>query len=148
MEDSLRGTGRTTRLCNEYIDTLFKTGSTGIIRDHFGSKKANEMLVSKIRTRLKNEFKGVELLKLVNQATDEVTLMLVDYNRGLDHTKENEVTDSDVIAWRDDIDKLLHDLKKYPRSRHMALAITHLEDAQMRLGCLFDRKTKGHIIKR
>lgn len=59
-----------------------------------------------------------------------------------------KIDTADIVAWRDEIDKLIHDLKKYEPSRHMSIAITHLEDAQMRLGCLFPKKEIGHFIKR
>lgn len=59
-----------------------------------------------------------------------------------------KVETADIVAWRDDIDKLLYDIKTYEPSRHSSIAITHLEDAQMRLGCLFPTRETGHIIKR
>lgn len=47
-----RATGRTTRLCDEYIQKLFTEGSTGYIEDHYNSKRADRLLTDKIKNRL------------------------------------------------------------------------------------------------
>lgn len=62
--------------------------------------------------------------------------------------KLKEINDLDVIAWRDEISKLIHDIKKYKQNRFTSLVITKLEEAQMWAGNLFSKDKSDGIIKR
>lgn len=59
MED--RNTGRTTRLVDEYIQILFTKGSTGIIRDHYGTSNSDLFLKDLILNRLRNEHRNTNI---------------------------------------------------------------------------------------
>ena len=62
--------------------------------------------------------------------------------------KLKEIIDLDVIAWRDDIQKILVDIRKHPQNRITSLVITKLEEAQMWAGNLFSKYKSDGIIKR
>ena len=49
-----RRTGQSTRLMNEYIETLFKEGSVKI-KDHFDLRASHERLFQRVVKRLENE---------------------------------------------------------------------------------------------
>ena len=55
MEEINRGTGRTTRLIDSYIQELFKNGEIEV-RDHYDSIHAHKYLVKRIVDRYNNEF--------------------------------------------------------------------------------------------
>lgn len=59
-----------------------------------------------------------------------------------------EIIDLDVISWRDDIQKILVDIRKHPQNRITSLVITKLEEAQMWAGNLFSVGKRDGIIKR
>ena len=59
-----------------------------------------------------------------------------------------EIIDLDVIAWRDDISKLINDIKQHKQCRFTSLVITKLEEAQMWAGNLFSVGKRDGIIKR
>ena len=51
----IRRTGRTTRIANEYIETLFKNGEINDIKDHFDNVKSHQHLFHIIVKRLYSE---------------------------------------------------------------------------------------------
>jgi hypothetical protein len=55
MEENNRGTGRTTRLVQFYIDKLFTTTDEVIIYDHYDHKIAHKFLTDAIIRRMHNE---------------------------------------------------------------------------------------------
>jgi len=72
MGDENRGTGRTTRLVQYYIDKLFTTTDEVIIYDHYDHKTAHKFLTDAIIRRMHNEiiFKGKGLtLNKINSNT-------------------------------------------------------------------------------
>lgn len=148
-ERELRGTGRTTRLCDSYIQKLFNEGTTGPIRDHHNDFDSNNYLRQKIITRLENEFCRIPFTQVLNEKERVVTIKLNDFLPRVRRIAVGQpIIDLDIVAWRDDIEKIIFSLRQYETSRHLALAITHLEDAQMRLGCLFSEDKNDGIIKR
>ena len=62
--------------------------------------------------------------------------------------KLKEIIDLDVIAWRDEMSKLIQDIKKHKQNRFTSLVITKLEEAQMWAGNLFSKYKSDGIIKR
>ena len=55
-ENNDRGTGRTTRLIDSYIQELFNNKGSHIdIKDHYNSREADRILVNKIEKRLQSE---------------------------------------------------------------------------------------------
>lgn len=60
-EKELRGTGRTTRLVDYYIQKLFNEGTTGFIKDHDPSLQETISLYDKIIRRLFVEHPGVKV---------------------------------------------------------------------------------------
>lgn len=62
--------------------------------------------------------------------------------------KDKEIIDLDVIAWRDEMSKLIQDIKKHKQNRFTSLVITKLEEAQMWAGNLFSKDKSDGIIKR
>ena len=62
-EASLRATGRTTRLIDDYVQELFKRGEV-ILRDHHENGegyRANGILTIKFKDRMRLEHKSVEV---------------------------------------------------------------------------------------
>lgn len=52
----MRGTGRTTRLVDEYVQKLYSTPNTAIeIRDHWQDNLGHRHLIERIKTRFRNE---------------------------------------------------------------------------------------------
>lgn len=61
MQDKYRRTGRTTRLCDVFIQKLFQNVGEEIqISDHYGTRSADEMLAHKIIRRLELEHPHVK----------------------------------------------------------------------------------------
>ena len=56
--------------------------------------------------------------------------------------------DEKIKEIRKKIQEVIIDIGSLDRSRHSSIAITKLEDAQMRMGCLFSPKETKGIIKR
>lgn len=61
----LRGTGRTTRLIDRYIQELFTEGYI-IVKDHYNSLDADRFLTERILKRLKSEHPYVRVNKVTN----------------------------------------------------------------------------------
>lgn len=66
-----------------------------------------------------------------------IRLKDMEFNKNKD--KDKKITTLDVIAWRDDIEKLINDIRQYPQNRFTSLVITKLEEAQMWAGNLFSK---------
>jgi len=62
-EEMNRGTGRTTRLVDKAIQTLF-TDKIVLVRDHFNSREAHKHLADRIMDRMHYEHPGVQVEKL------------------------------------------------------------------------------------
>ena len=65
MEDINRGTGRTTRLVDSYIQELFNNKEINV-KDHFEHKTAHSYLVKRIINRFNNELNRGHLKLVVN----------------------------------------------------------------------------------
>lgn len=70
MEENNRGTGRTTRLIQYYIDQLYTTDKPVVIYDHFDHKRAHKILTDLIVKRYNNELIGRH--KVLNRVGDNI----------------------------------------------------------------------------
>ena len=77
---SVRVTGRTTRLVDEYIQKLYTNrGEFVPIIDHYGTRGANELLASKILKRMELEHKKdpIDIRRYGDSETPEIKLISV-----------------------------------------------------------------------
>lgn len=90
------------------------------------------------------------IMELMNIESKEA-VSAIHYLKNKINIMENdlkEIIDLDVISWRDDIQKILVDIRKHPQNRITSLVITKLEEAQMWAGNLFSVGKRDGIIKR
>lgn len=74
-----RCTGKTTRLVDYYIQELFNSGTTGIIKDVDGAKQGDYVLYLKILSRLQFEHNFNNLVgKKFNHTESPYSVYLID----------------------------------------------------------------------
>lgn len=94
--------------------------------------------------------KEIAIMELMNIESEEA-ISAIHYLKGKTNIMEKklkEIIDLDVIAWRDEMSKLIQDIKKHKQNRITSLVITKLEEAQMWAGNLFSVGKRDGIIKR
>lgn len=85
-----RGTGRTTRLCDKYINTLFIDGTTGPIYDHDNTYESNLMLSDMIMKRMQLEHKNIK----IERTKGKNIVISIKNNKMIE--QKNTVTQEDV----------------------------------------------------
>lgn len=83
--DKYRASGRTTRLVDKYVQELFNNlGEWVRISDHFPGRRANEMLMAKIRRRMEIEHHitlDVDCSHCYLRIPSDVTLRLIRFRK-------------------------------------------------------------------
>ena len=107
-----------------------------------------EYIIKDVEERVKTKEEAI--MELMNIESKEA-ISAIHYLKNKTNIMENdlkEIIDLDVISWRDDIQKILVDIRKHPQNRITSLIITKLEEAQMWAGNLFSVGKRDGIIKR